>query len=470
MTEKETLPVKPAPGAGEPKFSVKKLLFTILRWGVAVAGIAWVISNMSLHDRAELLDSKNKPVVVVLRQPPGENFSTIDVVYPQQYAGVHQRAELVNKPDLKSVTLLDGSQDKLLAVRLSDDLKTCQALLVLDAASDSGRWVTPDAVKGGYAVHTPYPLIEAGLTGMVQRANPYYLIGALLIFPLTYILTSYRFDLLLRALDIHMKLWKAFVLNMVGAFYNTFLPGSTGGDVLKALYASKLTPHRTRAVMCVLVDRVLGLLALVMVGGVAAATQWQVSACRKVALGSGAILGVTALGLVVFYTPLLRKITGLDFIIKRLPMQKAVHSAIESMELYRKKPWIVAWSLIVSLPVHGTVVCSAMVAGLAFGILREHWEYFWVCVPVIVLSGSIPISPQGVGVMEGFAILLLRPEGGTIAQAFTLTMCIRVVQMLWNLTGGVFVLTGGFHVPTEDEKHSLDTDLPDDLASGGAAA
>jgi uncharacterized membrane protein YbhN (UPF0104 family) len=140
------------------------------------------------------------------------------------------------------------------------------------------------------------------------------------------------------------------------------------------------------------------------------------------------------------------------------------------MEIYRRKPWMVAWSLMVSLPVHGTVICSAMLAGMAFGILREHWEYFWVAVPVIVLAGSIPISPQGVGVMEGFAVLLLRPQGGTIAQAFALTMCIRVVQMLWNLTGGLFVLRGGFHVPTEDEQHSMETDLPDEEASRATAS
>jgi uncharacterized membrane protein YbhN (UPF0104 family) len=211
--------------------------------------------------------------------------------------------------------------------------------------------------------------------------------------------------------------------------------------------------------MSVLVDRVIGLLALLVLGGVAASTQWHVSACRKVAMASGAILGGVALGLLVFYTPVLRRLAGLDFIIKRLPMQKHVQSAVESMELYRKRPWTSLWSLIVSIPVHGTVVVSAMLAGLAFGILRDHWAYYWVCVPVIVLSGSIPISPQGVGVMEGFAILLLRPQGGTIAQAFALTMSIRMVAILWNLTGGVFVLRGGFHVPTEDEQHTMDTDV-----------
>ena len=463
MTAVQTPPPNEQAHKQVNKQAAKKLLLTALRWGIAVAGIAFVVSKMSLHDRAELLDSHNIPVTVTLKQPPGDNFSTVDVVWPAPYAGIHGRSELVNKPDLKTVTLLDGKTVRLLAVRLSDDLRTPRALLVQDDASSDGRWIAPDAVKdeaakNGYVIHTPYPLIDAGINGMVAKADPRYLLAALLIFPLTYLITSYRWDLLLRVLEINMTLSRAFVLNMVGAFYNTFMPGSTGGDLLKAYYASKLTPHRTRAVMSVLVDRVLGLLALVILGGVSAATQWHVPACRKVALASSAIIGGTALGLVVFYWPILRKLTGLDFLINRLPMQKHVISAVEAMELYRKRPWMVLWSLIVSIPVHMTVVTSAMLAGLAFGILREHWEYFWVAVPVIVLSGSIPISPQGVGVMEGFAILLLRPEGATIAQAFTLTMSIRVVQILWNLTGGVFVLRGGFHAPTEDEKHSLDTD------------
>ena len=53
--------------------------------------------------------------------------------------------------------------------------------------------------------------------------------------------------------------------------------------------------------------------------------------------------------------------------------------------------------------------------------------------------------------MEFFAILLTKRQGCTVSQAFALTMSIRIVQILWNLTGGIFVLRGGFHAPTETE-------------------
>jgi uncharacterized membrane protein YbhN (UPF0104 family) len=103
-----------------------------------------------------------------------------------------------------------------------------------------------------------------------------------------------------------------------------------------------------------------------------------------------------------------------------------------------------------------------MLAGWAFG-LKISTVYYFVAVPVIVLVGSIPISPQGAGVMEYFAILLLGRQGATVSEAFALTMSIRMVQILWNLTGGVFVFRGGYHQPSEAEQRGLGED------EGGAA-
>jgi len=151
----------------------------------------------------------------------------------------------------------------------------------------------------------------------------------------------------------------------------------------------------------------------------------------------------------------------LDFVLKKLPMQKHVHSVVHAMHMYGKRPWLGLWALIVTLPVHASVITSAMFAGMAFG-LPLHWAYYWVCVPVIVLAGSIPISPQGAGVMEAFAILLTQRQGVTVSQAFALAMSIRLVQIIWNLTGGLFVLRGGFHAPTENETKELETDDEDD--------
>jgi hypothetical protein len=114
-------------------------------------------------------------------------------------------------------------------------------------------------------------------------------------------------------------------------------------------------------------------------------------------------------------------------------------------------------ALLLSFPVHVTAILSATFAGRAFG-LRLPMFYYWVVLPVVALAGAIPISPQGAGVMEFFTVELTRRHGVTIAQAFALTMSIRLVQVLWNLVAGIFVLRGGYHAPTETEQEALDTD------------
>src|SRR5262249_45639984 len=143
-----------------------------------------------------------------------------------------------------------------------------------------GVWIDPSQVAGGYHLDVPRPRIEEGIISMVHRANPWLLVAALLVFPITFLITSYRWHKMLEAVDVHICFQRAFEINMVGAFYNTFMPGSVGGDVFKMYYVSKQTPHRTRAVVSVFIDRVLGLLALVMLGGIMATYQY-VSATNK---------------------------------------------------------------------------------------------------------------------------------------------------------------------------------------------
>ena len=108
-----------------------------------------------------------------------------------------------------------------------------------------------------------------------------------------------------------------------------------------------------------------------------------------------------------------------------------------------------------SFPVHMTVIFAAMCSGIALPLPLTP-GYYWVVVPVVVLAGSIPISPQGAGVMEFFAILLTSRQHCSVSQAFALTMAIRMVQIFWNLVWGLFVLKGGYHAPSEKEQESVE--------------
>lgn len=445
----------------------KKWIWFGLRWGVAVVGVWWVVANLSLRDHALVLDAGNIPHdEPVLAQRDGE-FQVLDV-QTNRTEWVRSR-QLVSAPDRKTVQLQDGSTRKLLGLRLAGDinhLPRVVRVLVLDPATGRGVWLSPDRLKG-YRLQVPHAPVQMGLISMCRRARPIFLIGAVGIFPICFFLVSVRWKRLMRALDIHISYYKTFVLYMVGNFYNTFLPGSTGGDVLKAVYVARMTPYRTRAVVSVLVDRVIGMLALMILGGCMAAYQYVNFAvhgaindpvahrCMQVALVCCGILAVTAFVFYVLFHPALRR--KLDPLIDKIPARKHVRQLLDVMETYRNRPGLIAWALAITLPVHTTVVISAMLAGMAFGLPISPIYYF-VAVPVIVLVGAIPISPQGAGVMEFFAVILLQTKGATVGQAVALTMSMRVVQIFWNLIGGIWVATGGYHPPTEAERDQLDTE------------
>lgn len=445
------------------KDKVKTWSLRVLRWGIAIVGIWYVISQISLYDRVMILDADDRPQMVRTEDHADKNAPFFDVRVDGQVKKIN-RSELWTTPNPDSVTI-EGKKLKVLAIRPSEEDTAGSAALELVVLRDD----KPEKIPGlgnDYRVTVPYPLVEIGLASKVREADPMWLWLSILVFPLTFTITSIRWHALLKALDIRIPLLRAVTLNMVGAFYNTFMPGSTGGDVLKAWYAAKQTPRRTHAVMSVIVDRAIGLLALIVLGGAMAGYQYLTApskldpvaqSCGKIAIICAAILLGVAGALEFVFSKILRRVFFIDRIIARLPMQRQVQKVIEVMRIYRRRPLLIVGSLLGTLPVHATVVFSAMFAGWAFGLKLKSLYYF-AAVPVIVLVGSIPISPQGAGVMEFFAIRLTERHGVTVAEAFILTMSIRLVQILWNLVGGLFVLKGGYHAPSQSEQQELSED------------
>jgi uncharacterized protein (TIRG00374 family) len=446
---------------------VRKWLTFALRWGIAVGGITLVLWNISFYDRVRVLDPATN-TVQLLRVLNDAKESDLEFTVVPDGGGpprVVKRDELWVRPARTSVhaRLADGAVHsvKLLAVKpgaAGGGGRTVRELLVRDPnAHDRGLRVQPPDVADSQDLYVYSPFVEVGINRLVREADTGYLLAAIFIVPLSFLLTSIRWHLLLDSLGISISPFRTLVLNLVGAFYNAFMPGTTGGDLVKAYYVSRHTTLRTRAVMSVLIDRVIGLLALILVGGTMAAYQWHIPDCRRVAIMSGVIIAGVVVGMVVFYSRRLRRLTGLDFILRRLPMQRQVHKAVETLEVFRHRPLPALIALGLSLPVHMTTILSATFAGWAFRLPLPVF-YYWVVVPVVALVGAIPISPQGAGVMEFFAVELTRRHGVTISQAFVLTMSIRLVQVIWNLVSGVFVLRGGYHAPSEQEQAALESD------------
>jgi glycosyltransferase 2 family protein len=76
------------------------------------------------------------------------------------------------------------------------------------------------------------------------------------------LITFVRWYFLVRAQNLPFTLTNALRLGMVGYFGNTLMPGSVGGDFVKAVFIAREQSRRTVAVATVLIDRAVGLWGL----------------------------------------------------------------------------------------------------------------------------------------------------------------------------------------------------------------
>jgi hypothetical protein len=105
--------------------------------------------------------------------------------------------------------------------------------------------------------------------------HPGYWLLAALVWVVSLLITFVRWYFLVRAVDLPFTIPDALRLGLVGNFFNSFMPGSIGGDILKAAFiAREQEGRRATAVATVMMDRLGGLWALVWFVAVLGAAFW----------------------------------------------------------------------------------------------------------------------------------------------------------------------------------------------------
>jgi uncharacterized membrane protein YbhN (UPF0104 family) len=78
----------------------------------------------------------------------------------------------------------------------------------------------------------------------MARANYLWLVLACMLFGVTYMLAAVRWWFLMRVQKINVSLRVAAALTLIGQFYNSFMLGSIGGDIVKVVYLQKYAPRQ----------------------------------------------------------------------------------------------------------------------------------------------------------------------------------------------------------------------------------
>ncbi|MEY2525837.1 MAG: glycosyltransferase 2 family protein, partial [Verrucomicrobiota bacterium] len=102
----------------------------------------------------------------------------------------------------------------------------------------------------------------------LQSADYRWVGAGVLAYVTVEIAAAIRWQILLQVQKIRLSFSRVSGLFLIGMFYNQFLPGGTGGDIVKSYLLWKETEKKTGGLLAVVFDRLIGLVALVTITGV----------------------------------------------------------------------------------------------------------------------------------------------------------------------------------------------------------
>ncbi|MCK5595411.1 flippase-like domain-containing protein [bacterium] len=249
-----------------------------------------------------------------------------------------------------------------------------------------------------------------------------------------------RWQKLLKGQDIHLPFFKTLELNFIGLFFNTFMPSMTGGDVVKAYYVSKHTNQRVEAATTVLIDRIVGMLALLTIGAVASLYAISEPQIRMPAIVIVAFFFViTVLGIAFFNKRLMKKIS---FNAKGKRLQKVVVSlkrVYSAFYIYRSKKALLVKVFLMSIVIQIMSVLINYQIALGLG-LDVSMKYFFLFIPIIAVISAIPITFAGWGVGESMYKYFFGLVTGACGLAVTMSIIVRLITLVLNLFGGIFYI------------------------------
>lgn len=231
---------------------------------------------------------------------------------------------------------------------------------------------------------------------------------------------------------------------MVAHFFNAFLLGSTGGDLLKAYYAAGETSDlKAESVVSVVVDRLLGLLSMLVFAAVMMVPNHglltgnpRLGALALVALGMlGTLLVVGGLS---FQSGVTRFWPGARGWLRRLPKGESLECALEALRRFGRQRALLAKAFGLSMLLN--VACVLQVWALVRGLgLHIQPGFLFVIVPIIICLAALPITPSGLGVRENlYVVALAAPQIAVPATAaLSLSLLAYAGSLFWSLVGGL---------------------------------
>ncbi len=279
------------------------------------------------------------------------------------------------------------------------------------------------------------------LWGVLRRASPWYLAGALVVSMLGVLVRGVRWQILVQDQGVSASLRELTGLWFISFLFTNLLPSGIGGDAVKAYELSRSTKQGAQVVSTVLVDRFMGLFALQAIALIALIFSWRLIPFQIV-IFTVVIFGASLLvAWVVSSKPLWSGLAQRVPLFARFLAIKSVNGLVNSLQNYSRSALLRSFA--VGLAFNVLLITMNILLGTALGASLPV-PYYMVFVPITSVVLVVPISFAGLGVREGTYVFLFTQAGLAQEVALSLALMVYVIGTVApGVVGGIIYLARG---------------------------
>jgi glycosyltransferase 2 family protein len=269
------------------------------------------------------------------------------------------------------------------------------------------------------------------LVDKLRAVDVRYLPLAFVLLLLQIVLSSLKWQVILRSDGVRMRLPFLIKTYMIGNFISLFLPTSFGGDVYRVIAARGVNQDLAKSTSSVLFDRLSGLFALISICMIA----YVVLPEQPYGI---VVLIVYALGVVGFFV-VSSNAAGRLIESSKVGLIKKAAKILLSFRNYRRNPRAMLLILLLSFLFQFNIVVINKVYTEALG-LNVDFGILLIIIPLIYLTEVLPISINGLGVRESAFAFFFVQIGLTVGDALAVSVLIVGMRYLVGLLGGSLLL------------------------------
>lgn len=222
----------------------------------------------------------------------------------------------------------------------------------------------------------------------------------------------------------------------IGFFFNNFLPTSIGGDAYRAIKTIPKEGFRSRAVSAIVVERIIGLAALLFLGWIGGIV---ILRNEHIPIVLYFVLGCLAGGIAFIILIVIHRMGLLSGFLERLKRIEKLDVLTHNLSLIYRNPKMLLNIFIISLIFQFLAIVAIAALFDALGSDGGYAKYAIISA-IVGLVSVLPISINGIGVTESAFAVAATQLGMDFNQAVVVAFMLRILVVPLSLACGLIYL------------------------------